>query len=315
MIPWHRRLSQLFLHSRLLATSPFANTPQMTIYNTRQVGAANTLEYRLFLEDEKGQLVSPFHDIPAWVDKSQKIVNMFVEIPRWTNAKMEICKEELMNPIKQDVKKGALRYVKNIFPHHGYPWNYGAIPQTWECPEVEDHSTGMKGDNDPIDAVEIGAAVIPSGAVKQVKVLGVIALIDEGETDWKVIVIDINDPMAAKLNDIQDVKQHCPGLLEATHRWFRDYKIPDGKDKNTFAFNGEYRDSQFAVQIIDETHEMWNQLMAGKLPNNKAIALANRISGNPNALTTSDESKLPAKTESVPHPQPIPQSVHNQVFC
>lgn len=34
-----------------------------------------------------------------------------------------------MNPIKQDVKKGALRYVANCFPHHGYIWNYGALPQ------------------------------------------------------------------------------------------------------------------------------------------------------------------------------------------
>ena len=27
---------------------------------------------------------------------------------------------------------GKLRYVANCFPHHGYIWNYGAIPQTWE---------------------------------------------------------------------------------------------------------------------------------------------------------------------------------------
>ena len=26
------------------------------------------------------------------------------------------------------------------------------------------------------------------------------ALIDEGETDWKVLAIDINDPLAPKLN-------------------------------------------------------------------------------------------------------------------
>ena len=26
------------------------------------------------------------------------------------------------------------------------------------------------------------------------------ALLDEGETDWKVIVIDINDPLASKMN-------------------------------------------------------------------------------------------------------------------
>jgi len=34
-----------------------------------------------------------------------------------------------LNPIKQDVKKGKLRYVDNCFPHHGYIWNYGAFPQ------------------------------------------------------------------------------------------------------------------------------------------------------------------------------------------
>ena len=38
------------------------------------------------------------------------------------------------------------------------------------------------------------------GEVKQVKVLGTFALIDEGETDWKVICIDVNDPLAANMN-------------------------------------------------------------------------------------------------------------------
>lgn len=33
------------------------------------------------------------------------------------------------NPIKQDVKKGKLRFVRNCFPHKGYLWNYGAFPQ------------------------------------------------------------------------------------------------------------------------------------------------------------------------------------------
>ena len=54
---------------------------------------------------------------------------MIVEVPRWTNAKMEISKEESFNPIKQDIKKGRLRFVRNCFPHHGYIWNYGAFPQ------------------------------------------------------------------------------------------------------------------------------------------------------------------------------------------
>jgi len=41
----------------------------------------------------------------------------------------QISKDELLNPIKQDIKKGKLRFVRNCFPHKGYLWNYGAFPQ------------------------------------------------------------------------------------------------------------------------------------------------------------------------------------------
>lgn len=85
-----------------------------------------------------------------------------------------------MNPIKQDVKKGKPRFVANCFPHHGYIWNYGALPQTWENPEHLDDATGCKGDNDPIDVLEIGYRVAKRGEILQVKILGTLALIDEG---------------------------------------------------------------------------------------------------------------------------------------
>lgn len=106
------------------------------------------------------------------------------------------------------------------------------------------------------------------------KVLGTLALIDEGETDWKVIVINTEDPEAADFNgtnkpqeelpvlvgnmsadlnitallplwpvaDIADVRRLRPGYLEATVDWFRRYKVPDGKPENQFAFDGEFKD-------------------------------------------------------------------------
>ena len=92
--------------------------------------------------------------------------------------------------------------------------------QTWEDPNHTDPSTNCKGDNDPIDVCEIGSTIHPRylegsicqamsiinwysifrhisnyqssidlflrGTVLKVKVLGVFAMIDEGETDWKV---------------------------------------------------------------------------------------------------------------------------------
>ena len=49
--------------------------------------------------------------------------------PTNTPRATQISKEELLNPIKQDIKKGKIRYVRNCFPHKGYLWNYGAFPQ------------------------------------------------------------------------------------------------------------------------------------------------------------------------------------------
>ena len=42
---------------------------------------------------------------------------------------LQISTKEALNPIKQDCKKGKLRFVHNCFPYHGYIWNYGALPQ------------------------------------------------------------------------------------------------------------------------------------------------------------------------------------------
>jgi inorganic pyrophosphatase len=47
------------------------------------------------------------------------------------------------------------------------------------------------------------------------------ALLDEGETDWKVIVVDVQDSLASKLNDIEDLERNLPGLIRATNEWFR----------------------------------------------------------------------------------------------
>ena len=127
--------------------------------------------------------------------------------------------------------------------------------QTWEDPNVEHAETKAKGDNDPLDVCEIGELVATPGQIKQVKILGVMALLDEGETDWKIIVIDINDPLAPRLNDIEDVERHLPGLLRATNEWFRIYKIPDGKPENQFAFSGECKNKKsvrLKTQVLPE---------------------------------------------------------------
>ncbi|KAF9353223.1 Inorganic pyrophosphatase [Mortierella sp. AD094] len=277
----------------------------MSEFSTRVVGAPNTLEHRVFIE-RNGAPISAFHDVPLYADKANNIFNMIVEIPRWSNAKLEISKDEVFNPIKQDVKKGKLRFVRNCFPHHGYIWNYGAIPQTWEDPTQSHNETKARGDNDPLDVCEIGEQVGYTGQIKQVKILGVMALLDEGETDWKIIVIDINDPLANKLNDIEDVERHLPGLIRATNEWFRIYKIPDGKPENQFAFSGEAKNKKYALEVIKETHEAWERLIKANIPSKAEaydIQVANvSVEESPYKVTADDDvvKAIPAASHKAP---------------
>ncbi|XP_066150783.1 uncharacterized protein Nurf-38 isoform X1 [Euwallacea fornicatus] len=297
----------------------YSNMP----YSIVERGSQYTADYRIYIEDENGP-ISPLHDIPLVVDWDKKVFNMVVEIPRWTNAKMEITLKEVLNPIKQDMKKGKPRFVSNCFPHHGYIWNYGALPQTWENPEHLDDGTGCKGDNDPIDVIEIGYRVAKRGEVLQVKILGTIALIDEGETDWKLIAIDVNDPSADQINDVADVEKHFPGLLKASVEWFKIYKIPDGKPVNQFAFNGDAKPAAFAHKIIDEVHGFWKALVSKEVDGKGIVCTNTTLEGNSYKIPSTEAQDYVNKTPELTDAQtldPIVDKVYyvtssiNQVSC
>jgi len=308
-----RRLAQHLIHiSRSALVTDMASQ-----YTPRIIGSPNTFDHRVFIE-HNGRVVSSFHDVPLLADANNGIFNMIVEVPRWTNAKMEISKEEPFNPIKQDIKKQKLRYVRNCFPHHGYIWNYGAFPQTWEDPSQTHAETKAKGDNDPLDVCEIGEQVGYVGQIKQVKILGIMALLDEGETDWKVIVVDIHDPLASSFNDIEDVERHLPGLIRATNEWFRIYKIPDGKPENVFAFSGEAKNRKYATEIVHECHEAWRRLISGEAPAKTPtydLSIANlTVEGSPAKVHPSDPLYANLPPDSRKPPTPIDPSVNKWFF-
>ena len=131
---------------------------------------------------------------------------------------------------------------------------------------------GVCGDNDPVDVGEIGAVARPTGAIVPVKPLGVYAMIDDGELDWKVIAIAADDPKAGLVNDVADVEKHFPGELDKIRIWFRDYKTPDGKPQNAFGFNDKCLDAAFAKGVIAETHGFYTALKSGKRVNDKELS-------------------------------------------
>ncbi|KDD76581.1 inorganic pyrophosphatase [Helicosporidium sp. ATCC 50920] len=228
-------------------------------------GPTNTTEYRVFFERD-GDKASPWHCIP--LHAGDGAFTFVSEIPKETSAKFEVATKERRNPIKQDIKKGKLRhYPMNI------NWNYGLFPQTWEDPKHKHPGIDAQGDNDPVDVVEIGAAPTEVGGIYEVKVLGAYALLDEGELDWKVITIRTDDPKAAEVNSVEDVERVFPGELDRIFVWFRDYKIPDGKGQNQFAFEGKIQSRELALRVIEDTHQSWINLQNGKRGDTEGLAL------------------------------------------
>jgi inorganic pyrophosphatase len=238
------------------------------IYNLVHVGepqGKDNADFRYYFQRDGFGPVNPLHDIPLYADKDKKILNMVCEIPRWTNAKLELKTSDPLAPIVQDMKKGKKRYVHNVYPYKGYIWNYGCFPQTWEDSNSVHMETGALGDGDPLDVCEIGRDAATVGQVIQVKVLGVLGMIDEGEMDWKVIVVNVRDPLASRMHDIDDLYRVLPGLLHATFSWFRTYKVPDGKPFNVFAFREQVQPALYAHEIITECHDSWKKLVTGEV--------------------------------------------------
>lgn len=226
-------------------------------------GAENSLDFRIQqTTDADEKPLSLWHDVPLRVvadGEATGLFNFVCEIPKWTRKKYEIATDEDNNPIKQDEKKGVLREFKR----GDLAFNYGCFPQTWEDPTHIHPDTGFKGDNDPLDVCEIGMLQLPTGSVTSVKVLGVLAMVDDGETDWKVIAISSADSWAPQINTIHDLEQKLPGTLHSIREWFRLYKVPDGKPENQFALDELFMNSEYALKVIDECEGSWRNLVTG----------------------------------------------------
>jgi inorganic pyrophosphatase len=248
-----------------LAAVPASAEGDYTTYGKDERGDFPSMEFRTFIT-EGGKEISAWHSIP--LKNADGTFNFLCEIPKETMAKMETATDEKLNPIKQDTKKGKLRdYPYNI------NWNYGMLPQTWEDPKHEHPEMKVFGDNDPVDVVEIGSGALAMGSVTPVKCVGIYAMIDDGELDWKVIAISVNDPKAAEINDVEDVEKHFPGELEKIRVWFRDYKTPDGKPLNKFGLDDKCMNKEYTLRVIEETNQFYNKLMSGERANDEELSL------------------------------------------
>jgi inorganic pyrophosphatase len=171
--------------------------------------------------------MNPWHDV-SFGDQSPAIVQCIIEIPSGSKAKYELDKES-----------GLLRLDRVLFSSVHYPANYGFIPRTY-C-----------DDKDPLDVLVISQVEVVPFCIVNAKVIGVMRMLDGGESDDKIIAVAADDISVNHYNDITDLPPHT--ILEV-QRFFEDYKILENKEVVVEGFLGR----EDAYRIVKESIELYN---------------------------------------------------------
>lgn len=142
-----------------------------------------------------------WHDISLGKNVPNEF-NVIVEIPKNSNNKYEIDKET-----------GLIALDRANYSSAPYPFDYGFAPQTlWE-------------DGDPLDVVVLTTWPLLPGILVNVRPVAVMEMIDDGESDFKVIAVPVSDKRWDDVQDLGDINKHS--LKEFQH-FFETYKVLKG---------------------------------------------------------------------------------------
>ncbi|CAI2378758.1 unnamed protein product [Moneuplotes crassus] len=232
-------------------------------YTTEVVGEG--FGYKEYLL-ENGKRISPWHDLS--LRKSGNIFTGYFELSFDDLKKKEVDATIEHNPVVWDTHSSRVTGEKQLRYYAKFPYvNYGMLPQTWENSTIKDPKTGAFGDNDPLDICELGSTPIPTGSIVDIKILGSLCLIDQDELDWKILALNVKQADKEGIRDHKDFEEAYPAKIGAVREWYRTIKVHDGKQENTFGYNEQVLSAEQSLEIIQENHESYNDLIKGKIQN------------------------------------------------
>ena len=145
---------------------------------------------------------NPWHDVKIGENAPERI-NAIIEIPKDSKIKYEL-----------DKKSGLLKLDRFLYSSVHYPGDYGFVPQSlWD-------------DNDPLDIIILTGRPVYPMTLAEVRIIGVLRMIDSEEKDDKIIGVYQNDPRFNEYKDLNDIPQHT---LKELKYFFEKYKQLQGK--------------------------------------------------------------------------------------
>lgn len=161
------------------------------------------------------------HDIVAGDDIPNEI-NVIVEINKGSKNKYEI-----------DKATGLIKLDRVMKTSQDYPFDYGFVPQThWH-------------DGDPLDVVLLTTYPLVPGILVVARPIAVIDMIDQGESDAKIIAVPVKDVRFNGYEDKGAINEHT--LKEIEH-FFLTYKSIENKSVTI----SDIRDAKAAKEVIAE---------------------------------------------------------------
>jgi inorganic pyrophosphatase len=155
-------------------------------------------------------------------DHCPERVNVVIEIPRGS-----------VNKYEYDKELHVFRLDRTLFSPVHYPGDYGFIPST----------LGLDGD--PLDVLVAVEAPSFPGCLMEVRPIGVLSMLDQGEGDVKILAVVDSDPLYRQVHDFDQVFEHT---LRGIEHFFSVYKTLEKKKTEVAGWgNGEA-----ARKIIEE---------------------------------------------------------------
>ena len=131
------------------------------------------------------------------------ISRFVVEIPKNSTNKYEF-----------DAELGLFRLDRPLYSPLYYPGDYGFIPGT------------TSEDGDPLDVLCMVQHECFPGCLYEIRPVGLLDMIDQGQDDRKILAVPLNDPRYLEIRNVSDIAAHTRREIE---HFFTIYKQLEGK--------------------------------------------------------------------------------------
>lgn len=163
-----------------------------------------------------------WHDIKPGTEDA---MNVIIEIGKGSKNKYEIDKET-----------GMIALDRVLHSAQDFPVDYGFIPQTlWD-------------DNDALDVIVLTTYPLIPGILVRVRPVGIMDMIDTGESDSKIIAVPLDDPRWKDVQDLADVNKHT--IKEIEH-FYLTYKKLQNKEVTVNGFAGKDKAEEAFLRGIE----------------------------------------------------------------